>query len=175
MITEGPTKNVNVGNARPVMLHGSAGIHVVDIYCPHCNSMNFFDGRRNALFSYSFHTVFTRELLDAWLYGIASNGGTFRKAYDTVRRNGEMFSARHVRNGGYPMLCTRNTSNRDLKARLSLIEYPSCSKLHLVFSCQTCETKTRDGDPLLRAVVLDGTTTGVLGKLPDFDRPKNPI
>lgn len=40
-----------------------------------------------------------------------------------------------------------------------------------IFSCSECETVLEDGSHFFKGVVLHGTETGVLSKLPDFNRP----
>lgn len=55
---------------------------------------------------------------------------------------------------------------------LRFIEYPSDERLYSSFTYKTCERVDKNGKRRLRAVVMDGMATGILGKLPDFKRPK---
>lgn len=65
--------------------------------------------------------------------------------------------------------------NKAFSNFLSCIEYPAEDSLHKMFSCMTCEKVDDKGRRVLRAVFLDGTAIGVLGKLPNFELPKKLI
>ncbi len=55
-------------------------------------------------------------------------------------------------------------------AFLSLLEFPSEDALAELFSFATCETKDKNGERYLDAVVMGGTAVGVLKKVPQFNR-----
>lgn len=71
--------------------------------------------------------------------------------------------------GWYPLGCLRLLENKAFAAYLKCIEYSDDAQMLDLFSCRACEKVDHDGRRVLLAVVLDGTATGVLWKLPIFD------
>lgn len=69
---------------RPVVvhttLHGSVPSSMLGLICDRCNTITVFDGRDSVFFSWSESFVYSRELLDFWLYYLAMLGVTFRAA-----------------------------------------------------------------------------------------------
>lgn len=77
--------------------------------------------------------------------------------------------------GGFPLQLTRLSGNRAFSLFLLKIEYPSDENVNILFTCSKCEKFNSNGERVLIAVVLAGTATGILGKLPVFDRPKTRV
>lgn len=98
-------------------------------------------------------------------------GVTFRDAYDIGHNLSSSTSSSLSRWGGFPSHKNRQQANSAFSSFLRTIEYPSSEKISSMFTCSTCEKQNEEGKSVLRAVVLDGTATGVLGKLPAFRRP----
>ena len=161
---------------RPVMLHtlllGTVKISVCDMVCPRCKNTVYYDGRDGGIFAATRRVVYSRELLDAWLFAVAVNGATFREAYANSRFLSNQASARYFRQGNFVLRCNRRAANGAFSLFLRLIEYPLATKLSKIFSCTSCERKDENGKIKMRAVVMDGTATGILGELPSFERPK---
>lgn len=84
-------------------------------------------------------------------------------------------SARHVRWCGLPLLCTRRTTSDAFSLFLRIVEYPRNEVLGKVFRCSTCESIDADGNRKMEGLVMDGTATGILGRLPLFKRPSHHI
>ena len=63
--------------------HGARTISVVNWTCTKCSEENSFDGGEYSLFSVSKKVVFSRDILDIWLFLVAGQGQPFRKAYQT--------------------------------------------------------------------------------------------
>lgn len=115
MITGGEDANVKRVNPRHFtvhrLMHGSTGATVAEIRCHHCQKINWYEGRCEGLFVYCQVNVFSRELLDYWLYGIAPLGGTFRETLELSRAFSQSSSAEFTRWGGKPLSCSRKHGN----------------------------------------------------------------
>lgn len=107
------------------LVYRTVFIWVVDCLCPRCQIWNFFDGSDARMFSFSKWTVFSRELLDYWLYGLAVLGATFRESFEMSTRVALSSSARFSRWSSSPLRCTRLQGNKAISAFLRLIEYPA--------------------------------------------------
>lgn len=72
--------------SRRVLLHslerGTIPISVIDMVCPRCSGLHTFDGKDESLFALSRSTVFSRELIDYWIYIVAMLGGNIREAFE---------------------------------------------------------------------------------------------
>ena len=159
---------------RPAVLHtlinGSLYISVVDLICPSCGTDVKFDGRDCAMFAATKKIIYHRELLDYWLYQVSMVGGTFREAYELSKQVSRSTSAEYFRLGN-PLSSNRRTASSAFSSFLSTIAMPPEDVLSKVFSCSKCEKVRNDGSKEMRAVVMDGTATGILGELPPYDRP----
>ena len=64
----------------------------------------------------------------------------------------------------------RRSENDALGGFLRSLDINCNSALRSLFHCSKCEVQTQGHTRQLRAVVLDGTATGVLGELPEYRR-----
>jgi len=159
---------------RKVDLHtlnmGTLRITVADLICPWCDTIHRYDGEHDGLFSINPSSVYTRELLDLWVYQVCGLSMTFREAFDSfnfIQKLGSSKLARH----GNTSKCKRRLSNTAFTAFLGTLEFPE-EVLRHIFACDTCEKKTADtaDEKVIEAVVIDGTAVGLLGTLPPFAR-----
>jgi len=166
--------NVMETKERLVELHtfidGTVRIQVADLICPSCQGLVPFEGVDSAMFVLNRYTVFSRELLDFWVYQVCGIGLTFREAYEAYRKLVTSTSASLVRSGT-PLTCHRKIANTCFTRFLSKLVFTSPSLLAQTFSCSTCEEVSKDGSKTIDAVVIDGTAVGILAALPRFERP----
>lgn len=148
---------------------GTMQIVVHDLICPFCNTLNIFDGRSWAMFSIRSDAVFSRELLDMWVYQVCGVGTPFREAYEIYYMFSLSISSLFERSQ-LPSKCHRRLGASAFAKFLKTLEFPTEKVLFQLFSCETCEKKQDDGTRRLDAVVMDGTAVGVLKRLPKFDR-----
>ena len=118
--------------------------------------------------------MYTRDLLDTWLYSTAATGTSFRDAYDHTCQQARI--AHSLR----PSLAHELKSNRrytyeDFSCFLQCLEYHSRSTCKSLFSCAVCEYENADGNTRCKDVVMDGTRTGILGDLPNYIREDSVI
>lgn len=129
LIGKGPGKNCS-HIPRIVKLHtfiyGTTYITVMDLQCHFCNSRTLFDGRDDALFAASKTTVFSRELMDFWLYCVTIQGQTFREFFDASRQIAENQYAKYANWGGFPLNIKILASNKAFS-------------LNRLLTCPTCE------------------------------------
>lgn len=117
------------------LTHGTLTIDVLGLVCPNCTTIARFDGFECALFSSSTKTtVYTRELLDYWLYKIAMLGSTVRAAYESAKNLSRTTSVVHGRLG-QNLTCNRRQSSSAFSAFLQSIAYPSESEFATLFNC----------------------------------------
>lgn len=175
LVAEGSLKNCTLSTSEVklhTLIYGSTYIRVSNMQCPNCQRWTVFDGRDEGLFAYSMRTVLARELLDYWLYSLAMLGQTFREAFKMSLHVSRTSSAKYARWDGFDLAPLRLVANQAFSAFLKCIEYSDEAKHLYLFSCKTCESNDARGRRILRVVVLYGTATGVLGRLPVFDRPR---
>ena len=101
---------------------------------------------------------------------VCISGLTFRQAYSTFR----MITCLPSNSNaicGIPLSCNRRFCNKAFQAYLELLDFPSQKKLNYTFSRSTCEFVSPDGTRSINSIVMDGTVVGLLGKLPDYQRP----
>ena len=151
-------------------LHGSINANALDLVCEQFQKVTIFDGRDVRLFSWSEEVVFSREIHDFRLYEVAMLSGTFRSANEISRTIGRSASEMYCRLGT-DLSCKRRQSSDVFSAFLGTIEYSGDDLLQRLFSCDECEEDTTDETKILRRVVMDGTSTRVLGILSEFQRP----
>lgn len=152
------------------LINGTINITVEDIFCHRCGVHIAFDGRDCAMFAATKKVICHRELMDYRVYQVCMLEGTFREAYELSAEVSKSSSAVHVRLGG-PLASNRRTSSTAFSAFLSTIALPAEHILSKVFSCQKCREIHNDGSKTMRAIVMDGTATEILGNLPKFERP----
>lgn len=152
------------------MEHGTIHITVLDLICPYCHTTNFFDGASSGLFCLSQSTVYTRELLDYFVYLVCGMGLSFREAFEVYVRLNESKSSEFIRHGR-PSMCKRRASNMCFSLYVKKLVFPSEKDLSSLFSCTKCEKVTETGDKKMKAIVIDGTAVGILANLKGFHRP----
>ncbi len=146
--------------------HGSITIFVTDFTCLACRRVNHFDGADCGLFAATSRSVYCRDLLDFWLYHSACLGGTFRVAYEMSKEFGNS-PGLSVFKLGDNLSSNRRAANTCFSAFLRTLAVPEGQELDNIFRCTQCQ----DGTGRLNAIVMDGTATGILGRLPKYDRP----
>jgi len=154
--------------------HGTLIVEVVDLKCPHCRTYNPFDGYSDGLFCFSKIHIFTRELLDSWVWDICGTGGTFRDTFSSWSSKAMSASATFHRLGREPSI-SRQNANEAFSEFLLKLRFPREEDLHQLFSCATCEKETLDGQKRMDGIVMDGTALGILGTLPNFNRAINVV
>ena len=66
----------------PGAFYGAVRIVVKDIVCSNCDHVNIFNGRSHGIFALFSSVLYSRELLDIWLYQVCAIGASFREAYE---------------------------------------------------------------------------------------------
>ena len=61
--------------------HGSIKVDVAEIICLACGKQIPYDGLCNSLFRLNKGYIFTRELIDSWVWELCRTGGTFRDSF----------------------------------------------------------------------------------------------
>ena len=149
--------------------HGCIPIAVIDSRCPKCHRLIPYDGAFDALFCTRKDHVFTRELLDAWLWDVCGTGGTFRDAFYSWETKTSMASASlHRVTTKYSF--ARQRGNEAFSAFLTTLQFPQDDHVFALFSCKKCERTLSTGEKCMDAVVMDGSAVGILGRLPEFKR-----
>ena len=69
------------------LLHGTNEVLVLDLVCESCKAGTVFDGRDSGLFAWLSTAVYSRELVDFWLYQIAMLGSTFRPPMNRLKQS----------------------------------------------------------------------------------------
>lgn len=152
------------------LTHGSLIAAVIDFICPTCSSVVFFDGHDSALFSgASKSAIYTREIIDFWMYVVAMLGSTFRSAYEASKQLSRSTSVVQRRLGG-ALSCNRRQASIVFGYFLRSLSYPEDRDVASLFHCSQCEIIGPDGIKTMRAIVLDGTAIGILGDLPNVER-----
>lgn len=172
------------GVGRIVQFHafkaGTVRILVKDIICRSCSTVNLFDGRSRGMFALSSSVVFSRELLDMWVYQVCGIGSPFREAYEIYQNYSSSYSAKFGRDK-LPKKCHRRLGASCFSAYLITLRLSSDEQAAKLFSCVSCEKSTSpQGEEdskkgRLDAVVMDGTAVGILKKLPTFIRPMQTV
>ncbi len=150
--------------------HGSMKISVTDYIFLYCSEVKLFDGVDSSLFAATSRSVFCRDILDFWVYHVVALGGTFREAYQLSKQVSKSPGMGLFRIGG-ELTTRRRSSSTCFAGFLRTLTVPKGAKTATLFTCSKCE----DADGRLSAIVMDGTATGILGKLPNFDRPSTVI
>ena len=156
---------------RTVMLHtlhhGSFNVEVIDLKCNVCGKLIPYDGVYDALFSTRKEHLFTRELLDAWLWDVCGTGGTFRDAFYSWSSKNCMSSAACHRIGDVSTFA-RQRGNEAFSAFLMTLKFPKERGIFDLFSCSKCERTLEDGSKRMDGVLMDGSAIGIIGKLSNF-------
>lgn len=163
---------------RVVMLHalhhGSLQVRVIDLKCNECHRLIPYDGANDALLSARKEHLFTRELLDAWLWDVCGSGGTLRVAFYSWSSKNCKTSASCHRLGNESKFA-RQRGNEAFNSFLMTLCFPKDQDVFELFSCATCERTMKDGSKRIDGVVMDGSAVGILGKLPNFQRVTHQI
>jgi len=149
--------------------HGTIDIRVTDLSCGNCRRYIPYDGYADAVFCLNKMHIFTRELLDAWLWDLCGMGGTFRDVFTSWLSQGIAPSAAFHRIGR-EICVNRQRGNEAFSGFLKTLKFPHDDDLYSLFSCSKCERDPESGTRDLAAVVMDGTALGILGSLPKFNR-----
>ncbi len=137
--------------------------------CLECNVTVPYDCLYDGVFRLTQNHLFSRELLDMWLWDVCGSGGTFRDAYASWSSKSYATTASFHRLGT-DNYATRQLSNEAFTSYLKLLAFASETELHELFYCTECETTDENGDKSLSEVVIDGTALGILETLPQFER-----
>ncbi len=149
--------------------HGPVLITVTDVVCRSCGVIIPHDGESDSLFSSSETSVYTREILDSWVYDIWAKGYNFRDVFDSwYERSHSAYSNTH--RIGFEKVIGRRQVNDAFTQFLKTLRFPSSDVLNSIFSCDKCEEQTATGERRLDALVMDGIATRILGNLPEFRR-----
>ena len=151
------------------LLHGRILIEVEDKICV-CGSMVWYDCLTDGVACASRYNAFTRELLDSWMFDVCGAGLMFRESFASWKRKTHAVSIRDSIIDD-PTVLQRRMANGAFSMYLKLLQFPTDDVLRKIFSCKTCQTSLEDGTTRWEAVVIDETATGILNKLPGFERP----
>ena len=99
---------------REVILHTLLSdtilVSICDLKCIRCEWITEYDGTDDAVFHTARGILYTRDLLDAWVYETTVGGSTFREAYNSVRKfAGAALSLMPTRRAG--LFYNRRTEN----------------------------------------------------------------
>jgi len=139
--------------------HGTVAVQAMDYRCPQCGYYNHYDGLSDGLFNVSKDHIFTRELLDSWLWDVCNTGGTFRDAFASWETKLWMPTAKLHRCGKEPNI-SRQLGNEAFAAFLLTLRFPNEEDMNALFSCTTCEKTLASGEKRLDGVVMDGSAVG---------------
>lgn len=191
------------------LLHGDVIAIVSDYRCS-CGELVWFDGLNAGIFSGSRDHLYTRDLVEAWLFAVCVNDTSFREAYSAVEHIRKSASAalvaeRSVQTSLRPRYVTRigrRAANDAFNSFLHCVngtfhDGGHTTMLDKLHSCDQCEIEVpqealhlditncdqgvnvqHEGPPTpqnitrkrFRGVVVDGTATGILSRLPPYTR-----
>ena len=163
--TSSSTRVVNLHT----LSHGCIRIRVQDNICK-CGTVARYDGLTDGIFCATIHHAFTRELLDAWIFDVCGLGMSFRESFMSWKRKACSISAQ-LNTIDKPTCVLRRMGNVAFTSFLRLLRFSDVSILKSIFSCKSCTGTNEANLRHWSAVVMDGTATGILGKLPKFQRP----
>ena len=101
---------------------------------------------------------------------MCGSGMTFRESFLSWKRKSHAVSMEDVIIDELPLL-QRRMSNDAFKIYLQLMAFPVRGVLAKLSSCRTWQSLMEGGSSKWEAVIMDGTVTGILKKLPRFQRP----
>lgn len=143
-------------STRPTHLHslhhGCIRIAVQDNMC-RCGVIVRYDRLTDGIFSASRYNLFTRELLDSWVFGVCGSGMKFRESFAVIIENEIIDQS--------PIVQCRMPSNA-FSSYLKLLCFSSNDVLHKCFSCKSCWQEISGGRKRWEGIVMDGTSTGIL-------------
>lgn len=167
---------------------GSPSIIVRDWTCSKCNTLNLFEGSRTGIYPVAKYSAFTTEILYQWVVMVCFRSISFREAYETTRyigRSQELMSQRNTNLEQNDDRWNRRRANEAFRAFVLTIDVNSPEITRLLFSCPTCESQLTAEDKLIlriptdkdvsnirrfNSLVIDGTSAGIIGSLPNFHR-----
>ncbi len=174
--TEFSTSELTQYHTRKVMPHtlhhGCSELSVADFTCTHCKRTIPYDGLSDGIFCLNKKHVFTRELLDMWLWDLCVTGSTFRDIYSSWETKTRAVSACFHCDGSSEIL-NMQKCNEAFTSFLKLLKFPSDDVLFGLFSCSVCERKDSMGNVYSDGIVMDGTTLGILGTCQTFNGTQN--
>ena len=112
-----------------------------------------YDGRVDALFSSRKEHIFTRELLDPWLWDVSGTGGKFRDAFYSWLSKSSISSASCHRLGNERDFA-RKRGNEAFSTFLKMLSFPNDEDLFDLNSCLKCERTLHDGTKRMDGVVM---------------------
>ena len=92
--------------------HGTVPIHINDLRCDVCGQINAYDGLDDGTFALDKNLVFTRELIDAWMWDMCGTGGTFRDTFSSWASN-QWFTSASYHRVGTELMCNRQRANEN--------------------------------------------------------------
>lgn len=149
--------------------HGSIPYLVTEFTCSNCGLRVFYDGLCHGVFRLNKTHLFSRELLDMWLWDICGTGGTFRDAYSSWSSKSYAATA-SLHRIGTDNFASRQLSNEAFTSFLKTLRFTREGDLFELFSCPDCEKRDADGNRYFDGIVMDGTALGILRTLPNFIR-----
>ena len=129
-----------------------------------------YDGMSDGLFSTTSQHIFTRDLLDAWMFDVCGVGMSLKDAFASWKRESSSYSDSSIWLQNPPLL-KRRMGNVSFNTLLRTLRFSKASNLFDLFLYRTCKTNTSAGISRWKGVVIDGTATGILSRLPKFHRP----
>ena len=171
-------------------------ILVEDWKCPSCLRLVYFTGIGTALFPTRKRFTYTYELLYYYLHNVCRLGISFRAQYESYHMTQISASANAIFDDycgpGAPLQqdiddCRsgRRRASEAFRLFISCIDTSNRQLCEQLFSCKDCEVPLTTVDKALlglqesqvspedkrfKALVIDGTTAGILHQLPKFDR-----
>ncbi len=109
----------------------------MDATCRDCMKVVPYDGVDDALFCLSKTNIFTRGLLDHWLYEVCAVGTPFRDVYSSWMRFSTSVSSGFINIGKSPSI-NRQRCNEALNQFMLTLRF-SDDELETLFSCSNCE------------------------------------
>ena len=154
--------------------HGSIEIGVMDFFCRNSRQWIIYVGFSDSLFCLNKLHLFTRELLDSWLWNLCGTKATFRDTF-TFRMTQGLASSASFHHLGREIELLRVKANESFSMFLKTLWYLHDEDLYSLFSCSKCELNPDSPSRDLSGVVVDGTKIGISGTSSDFQRDKRVV
>ena len=133
--TDGSIPTIRKANLH-TLHHGCIRIGVVDNICL-CGNVVRYEGLSDGFFSVSKFNIFTRELLDAWVFDVCGLGLTFLEAFTSWKRKACSITARN-QYIDLPLTLKCRMGNVVFTAFLRTLTLSSEDILHKLFTCDVC-------------------------------------
>ena len=171
-------------------------IEVEDWKCPSCTKLVYFTGIGTALFPVRRTFTYTYEMLYHFVHNVCRLGISFRAQYESYRMTQISASAKAI----FDDYCGpgaslqqdiddcrsgRRRASEAFRLFISCIDTTNSQLCEQLFSCKDCEVPLTTVDKVslglhendvcptdkrFKALVIDGTTAGILHELPRFER-----